>query len=614
MFSIFRLDYKKLNNYYQLIMITRTFDLLDRYAGHFMQDNVLNSKVNGQWKGCSAEEYIRLSHAFAYGLMALGLKKGDKIISVSNNRPEWNFIDMGMAMTGVVHVPVFTSLSVKEYTYICDHSGAKFIIVSDRALSDKLLDAAKLAEGEFEIYSFNKIEGVKNWEEIILAGESNKDKYYGELEAIKKEIREDDFASLIYTSGTTGAAKGVMLSHKNMVQNAMAAAKVFGLGPGNKYLSILPLCHVGGRMGNYQTQYSGCPIYYAENMGSIAADMKEIRPHGFDTVPRILEKIFDNVIAKGNKLKGMKKALFFWAVRLGLRYKHPLDSSWLYKKKLALADKLIFSKWREALGGNIQLAGCGGASLQPRLERVFWASGIQVINMYGLTETSPVITINRRTKPLLKLGSVGALIDGVELKIARDGEILCRGHNVMLGYYKDPQLTSAAFSEDGWFHTGDIGRLSEDKFLEITDRKKEIFKLSSGKFIAPQLIEGKLKESVFIEQAMVVGEHEKFASALISINISYVDDWLRTQGIKAEGDDRTRLNEHPRVKEIFKAEVDKINKDLSQHERILRFRLINESWSPDAGELSPTLKLRRKFIFEKYREEIEMIYGKQQAL
>ena len=333
------------------------------------------------------------------------------------------------------------------------------------------------------------------------------------MKKIKTNIDPETFATLIYTSGTTGKPKGVMLSHKNLVTNFISASSVFNLKPTDKYLSILPLCHVGGRMGNYQTQYSGASIYYAESMGTIAVNMQEIKPDGFDAVPRILEKFYDVIISKGKKLKGIKKSLFFRAVNLGLKYKPFGENGWFYEKRLRLADKLIFSKWRTALGGNVRIVGCGGASLQPRLERIFWAAGIKIINMYGLTETSPIITINRTYKGKLKLGSVGTVIEGVEVKIADDGEILCKGPNVMMGYYNDPELTKSAIDEEGWFHTGDIGYLDEDKFLMVTDRKKEIFKLSNGKFIAPQLIENIFKESNAIDQIMVVGEHEKFASA-----------------------------------------------------------------------------------------------------
>ena len=592
--------------------ITRTFDLLDRYASNFNRKNIINTKVNGKWEGYSTLEYIKLSHEFSYGLLNLKFKKDDKIVTISNNRPEWNFVDMGMAMLGIVHVPVFTSLTILEYKHIINHSEAKMIIVSDKSLYGKIKDACNDQKEKPIIYSFDKIEGVKNWHEIVETGSIFRDKYIALLENIKSSINECDFATLIYTSGTTGHPKGVMLSHQNLVQNFMAAAKIFQLKPSDRYLSILPLCHVGGRMGNYQTQYSGASIYYSENMGAIALNMQEIKPQGFDAVPRILEKIFDSVIAKGKKLTGIKKALFFWAVNVGLRYKLPNESSWIYKKQHAWADKLIFSKWREALGGNIELCGCGGASLQPRLERVFWACGIKILNMYGLTETSPIITINRRDLPYIKLGSVGALIDSVEVKIADDGEILCKGHNVMLGYYKEPELTAQVFDDEGWFHTGDIGQMVNGKFLEITDRKKEIFKLSSGKFVAPQIIEGKLKESILIEQCMVIGEQEKHASALIVPNFSYLTNWCKENGWSTI--EKNEMILHEKIYNMFYNDINKTNKELNLHERISRFQLVPHIWGPDSGELSPTLKLRRKFILEKYEKEINKIYVRQNVL
>jgi long-chain acyl-CoA synthetase len=591
--------------------ITRTFDLLDRYATLHNRNNVLNFKEKGAWRGYSAAEYIELSHSFAYGLMAMGLTRDDKIITISNNRPEWNFVDMGIAMTGVVHVPVFPSLSSAEYEYILNHSDAAQVIVSGKKLFKQFSGVIEKINRKIEIYTFDKVEGAKNWMEIVESGRNRKEDFWEELEDLKESIQPNDFATLIYTSGTTGVAKGVMLSHKNLVHNFLAASEIFGLKPTDKYLSILPLCHVGGRMGNYQTQYSGSSIYYAENMGTIAVNMKEIKPQGFDTVPRILEKIFDSVIAKGKKLKGVKKQLFFWAVRLGLKYKLPEDSSWFYKKQHALADKLIFSKWREALGGNIQLAGCGGAALQPRLERVFWAAGIRIINMYGLTETSPIITINRSEKPLLKLGTVGALIDGVEIKIAGDGEILCKGDNVMLGYYKNEELTNEVIDNDGWFHTGDIGQITDGRFLEVTDRKKEIFKLSNGKFLAPQIIENKLKESMFIEQSMVVGEQKKFASAIISPDFNYLAEWCKENNLSFDGKEQVLLKS--KVIDIFNREIKKINEKLNRHEQIIRFRVVPHIWTPDSGELSPTLKLRRKFITKKYAGELKEIFPKQEV-
>ncbi|MBN1116121.1 MAG: long-chain fatty acid--CoA ligase [Bacteroidales bacterium] len=590
--------------------VTRVFDLLDRYENNFAdKTDVFGVKRNGKWINYSAKDYIDISHKISYGLLSLGINKGDKIATISSNRPEWNFVDMAILMAGAVHVPLFTSLSSEDYQYILEHCEAKLVFVSDLCLYNLVREAIGQEHADKLVYSFDEIENVKNLEEIVKAGEQGAVYYKEELEATKKSIVEADFATLIYTSGTTGESKGVMLSHKNLVQNFLAATQVFKLGPDDKYLSILPLCHVGGRMGNYQTQYSGSSLYYAENMGTIAANMKELAPNGFDAVPRILEKVFDNVIAKGKKLKGMKKFIFFWAVKLGLKYKQNSQSSWWYKKRLKLADRLIFSKWREALGNNIRLVGCGGAALQPRLERVFWASGIKVLNMYGLTETSPIITINRQEEPDLKLGSVGALIDGVELKIADDGEILCRGHNVMLGYYKNEELTKQVFDEEGWFHTGDVGYLDEGKFLVITDRKKEIFKLSSGKFIAPQIIENKIKESLCVDQVMVVGECEKFASAIISPNIAYIKEWCAQNNLKYTS--KEEIIQKPEIYTLIQEDIKQCNKNLAKPERILRFRLVSDEWSPNSGELSPTLKLRRRFITEKYQDLIDQIYAKQ---
>jgi long-chain acyl-CoA synthetase len=588
---------------------TRTFDLLDRYQSKFNKENAFAVKRNRKWTTFSTQDYIDQSYAFCYGLSSMGFKKGDKIASVSNNRPEWNFIDMGMSMIGVVHVPLYTSLSSDEYESILKHSEAKILMVSDKNLLKKLKPIAEKLNSVEGIFTFDEIEGEKHWSEIVNRGNKEADKYKESVEKSKSEISEEDFAALIYTSGTTGASKGVMLSHKNLVRNFLAAAEIFDLKPDQKYLSILPLCHVGGRMGNYQTQYSGCSIYYAENMGTIARDMADIKPDGFDAVPRILEKIFDNILNKGKALKGMKKKIFFWAVKVGLKYKIPEESSWFYKKKLSIADKLIFSKWRAAIGGNVKLVGCGGAALQARVERIFWAAGIKVLNMYGLTETSPVITINRQKSPDVMLGSVGALIDGVEMKLAEDGEILCKGHNVMLGYYKDPDMTKQVFTEDGWFKTGDIGTIEKGKFLKVTDRKKEIFKLSSGKFIVPQSIENKFKESMFIDQMIVVGEHEKFASAIIAPDYSYIKNWCKENNIADISN--TELIKHELLTGTINKEIQKLNSSLSEFERIKRYKLIPDVWSSESGELSATLKLKRRFIFEKYSSLIDEIYVKQ---
>lgn len=588
--------------------IKRTFDLLDRYQSHFMKEDALAVKQDGKWVTYSTQQYIDFAYHFSLGLLASGLKKGDKIASISNNRPEWNFIDMGMAMIGVVHVPLYTSLSCIEYENILRHSDTRCVFISDKRLLVNLKPVIEKVEHIEGTYTFDTVENEKNWLELIELGKKSEVYYQNEFEQIKSGIKPDDLASLIYTSGTTGTSKGVMLSHRNLVRNFLTAAEIFNLKPEHKYLSILPLCHVGGRMGNFQTQYSGSSIYYAENMGTIAADMRDIRPHGFDAVPRILEKIFDTILTKGKKLTGLKKAIFFWAVKIGLKYKPVGESSWLYRFRLGIADNLIFSKWRDAIGGNIELVGCGGAALQPRVERIFWAAGIKVLNMYGLTETSPVITINRKCKPDLRLGSVGSLIEGVDMKIADDGEILCKGHNVMMGYYKNPELTEKAFTEDGWFCTGDVGRIEDEKFLYVTDRKKEIFKLSSGKFIVPQVIENKFKESLFIEQIMVIGEHEKFASALIAPDYLFLREWCNAQ--KISFDNNAELLNNSQLVDAFKKEVQKYNDTISDFEKINRFRLVSDVWSPATGELSPTLKMKRKFITEKYQELIAQIYVK----
>jgi long-chain acyl-CoA synthetase len=588
--------------------ITRTFDLLERYRSFPAKDDALCFKQHGEWTRYSSQEYVDNSVNLCYGLHQMGIRKGDKIITISANRPEWNFADLGMAMLGVIHVPVFTSLSTPEYEYIVRDSGAKMVLVSDAKLLRTVEPAVKATGSNIGLYTFDEIDSTPNWKEIISRGVDCPPEIRQEIEKQKQGINPETCAVLIYTSGTTGNPKGVMLSHRNLVSNFLAAAEVFDLKPENKYLSILPLCHVGGRLGNYQTQYSNTSIYYAENMGTIAVNMQEIKPDGFDAVPRILEKFYDVIISKGKKLTGIKNKLFFWAVRLGNRYKPFGENGWFYERKLAIADKLIFSKWRAALGNNVRLVGCGGASLPPRLERVFWAAGIKIINMYGLTETSPIITINRQYKGGVKLGSVGFTIEGVEVKIAEDGEILCKGPNVMIGYYNDAELTKAAFDEEGWFRTGDIGYLTDDGFLMVTDRKKEIFKLSSGKFIAPQLIENVFKESPMIDQIMVVGEHEKFASALISPNTKYFEE------IEANKPPETRVTgkliESEEVLSAISAEVEKYNKRVSPHERILRFRLVPDEWGPATGELSPTLKLKRQVITEKYRELLDEVYRK----
>jgi long-chain acyl-CoA synthetase len=588
------------------MVTTRTFDLLERYKEKFLfKTDALAGKENGVWVKYSSQDYIDNCYFISCGLLALGLKKGDKVATVSNNRPEWNFLDLGMAQIGVIHVPLFTTLEEENYDYIIKHSDAKLLFVSDKAIwnkTEKLIGKGSLQN----IYAFDDFSEAKSWKEVLELGKKNSDRK-NELEEIKKAILPTDAVTLIYTSGTTGNSKGVVLMHQNLMSNSISVSKVFNLQPTHKYLSILPVCHVGERMGIYQTQYSGCSLYYAENIGTIARDLADVKPEGFGTVPRILEKVYDKIMGKAEQLKGIKEILFFWALNLGIRYERDGKNGLWYELQLWLANKIIFSKWRAALGGNIQSIGVGGAALSPKLERVFWAGKIKLLNMYGLTETSPVITINRLNSSDMKLGTVGCVLENVQLKFAADGEILCKGPNVMLGYFKDDKATAEAIDTDGWFHTGDIGVLEDGKYLKITDRKKEIFKLSNGKYVAPQMIENRFKESVYIDQLMVIGESEKHTSALISPNKEALRNWCKEKNINCTNADE--MIAEPQVYEHYKNIVNAFNKQLSEDEHVKRFKLVKEEWTPITGELSPTLKLKRKVIKEKYKTLIDEIYN-----
>lgn len=589
------------------MQVTRTFDILERLRENFMCEDALAVKRNKKWDIFSTQDYLDNAYDFAYGLMALGYKKGEKIGTVSNNRPEWNFVDMGMAMVGIVHVPIYPTISDSEYEYILAHSEVKTLIISDKLLHKRLVPLAAKVDTIENIYVFDDdIEGAKSWTEIRDLGTKNRDKYKEELDVVKASIKPEDMVTIIYTSGTTGNSKGVMLSHGNLVSNVIESTVIQPLEFGDKALSFLPLCHVYERMLNMNFQYKGIRVYYAENMATIVDNLKEINPEGFSSVPRLLERVFDKIMAKGKDLEGIKKKIFFWAVELGLRYELNNANGWMYTQKLKLARKLIFSKWQEALGGNVKIIISGGAALQERLARVFHAAGINVIEGYGLTETSPVIAVNHFEYPNVKFGTVGPVLNGVEVKIADDGEILAKGPNIMLGYYKAPDLTAEVIDKDGWFHTGDIGIFVDNKYLKITDRKKEIFKLSSGKYVAPQAIENKCKESMFIENVMVIGENKKFASALISPEFNHLHFWATKH--KLHYRDNEELVRFPEVVKRFQKEINEINKQLSETERIKRFRLVCSEWTPNTGELSPTLKLKRKFLYEKYDHIVKEIF------
>ncbi|HAF31015.1 MAG TPA: long-chain fatty acid--CoA ligase [Bacteroidales bacterium] len=586
--------------------ITRTFDLLDRYKELYPMEDALVGKENGQWVKYSSQDYINYSNWVSYGLLALGFKKGDKIATISNNRPEWNFVDMGMAQIGVIHVPIYPTIGTEEYDYILNHSEVKAIIVSSKLIWNKISSVVEKISTINSAYSFNEVEELTSWKVIVEEGKKNEEKYRDEVLKIKASIDKNELVTLIYTSGTTGNSKGVMLSHNNLVSNFISSSKAHGLGYGNRTLSFLPLCHVYERMMTYHFQYKGISVYYAENLGTLTTDIKEVKPQIINTVPRLLERIYDGIIGKGKNLPYIKKQIFFWAVNLGLRYRINNTYRFFYNFKLKIARKLIFSKWKEALGGEDMLIVSGGAALQVRLARIFWAAGLPVLEGYGLTETSPVISVNTYTPVVCKFGTVGKVMENVEVKIAEDGEILSKGPNLMAGYYKAPDLTKEVIDEDGWFHTGDIGHIDSDGFLKITDRKKEMFKSSGGKYIAPQVIENKFKESFFIEQIMVIGENEKFASALISPNFKFLHDWCSIH--KVQYRDNKDLVNLPEVVARYQKEVNKYNTTLGEHEKINRFRLVCEEWSPETGELSPTQKLKRNVVADKYKHIIAEIY------
>jgi long-chain acyl-CoA synthetase len=587
--------------------VKRTFDLLGRYHELYLQKpDALAGKMDGKWITWSARDYIEQAEWVSYGFMALGLKKGDMVSTISNNRPEWNIVDMALSQVGIVNVPIYPTISKEEYDFILNHAQPKLVIVSDKQLFAKITPIVTGAPSIKDIYTFDEVEGGKNWKEILELGKKNVAKFKEKLVEIKASILPEEMVTLLYTSGTTGFPKGVMLSHNNLVTNFISTAKVHHLDHRHRVLSFLPISHVYERMANYHFQYKGLSIYYAENMGTILQDLKDVKPHVFTSVPRLLERVYDKIIGKGKDLPYIKKQIFFWAVNLGMRYNPHKNSLW-YNIRLKIARKLIFSKWKEVLGNNLEIIVSGGAALQARLATIFWAGDMKVLEGYGLTETSPVIAITNLTKMEIKYGTVGPVIDNVEVKIADDGEILCKGPNVMLGYYKAPDLTAEVIDKDGWFHTGDIGIIEDGKYLKITDRKKEIFKLSSGKYIAPQVIENKLKESFFIENLMVIGENEKFASALISPNYEFLHNWAGVHGIKFR--DNEELIANPLTIARIQKEVTEMNKNIGLTEQIKRFRLVAEEWTPQTGEMSPTLKLKRKVLSDKYKALMEEIYS-----
>lgn len=585
--------------------ISRIFDFPYYQLEHYALNKAFTTKYDGEWQSISSQDYIGQINAVSRGLLRLGVQPNDKIAVISStNRTEWNVLDIGILQLGAQNVPIYPTISKEEYNYILNHCEATICFVSDQDVLEKL-NSIKANTKIKKVFTFNEIEGENHWKEVLKLGgdQSNQD----EVESRKNKVKPNDLATLIYTSGTTGTPKGVMLSHHNLVSNVLDSEKRVPFDYGkSKALSFLPVCHVFERMILYLYQYCGVEIYFAESIDKMSDNLKEVQPNVMTAVPRLYEKVYDKIIAKGNDLTGIKKVLFFWAVNLGLKYEPYGANGWWYEYQLKLARKLIFRKWKAGLGGHLNLMVSGSAALQPRLTRIFAAAEMPIMEGYGLTETSPVVSVNDQRNGGFRIGTVGRVIDQVEVKIAEDGEILVKGPNVMQGYYKDPEKTAEVMTGD-YFHTGDIGEIDKDGFLKITDRKKEIFKTSGGKYVAPALIENELKQSRFIEQVMVVGEGEKMPAALIQPNFEFIKDWI----VKKHKDVHTNnksIASSQIVKDRIQKEVDEANKKFGHWEQVKAFELTPEIWSVDSGLLTPTMKLKRKVIKEKYIDLYNKIY------
>lgn len=590
----------------------RLFDFLDYQLQNNPINDSLASKENGNWKTYSTQEVVNTVNKLAAGLLKLGISSNDmtaenrdKISIISNNRPEWLMVDLAVQKIGSVLVPVYPTLSAAELEFVLNDAAIKIIFVGDNNLLQKVLSIKNKVPSLLHIITFDKIEGVTYLKEILQEPTAENLK---QIQEQSEKIKPEHLLTIIYTSGTTGTPKGVMLSHNNVVSNIMDSNCIFeeiGIIK-SKALSFLPLNHIFERVVSYVYILNSVSIYYAQSLETVGDNLKEVQPTVFSTVPRLLEKVYEKIVAKGNTLTGVKKKLFFWALNLGLQFDLEKKQSFSYKLQLVLANKLIFNKWREALGGNVKAIVTGAAACQVKLLRVFTSAQIPILEGYGLTETSPVISANRFSSSNRMFGTVGTCIDNIEVKIAEDGEILCKGPNVMMGYYKRSDLTADCI-KDGWFHTGDIGTFINDKFLKITDRKKEIFKTSGGKYVAPQPIENKMKESKWIEQMMVIGADQKFTGALIVPSFTALMSWCTENGITYS--DNNSIIKNEKVINLIKETVDHYNKDINQVEQVKRFELLPQEWSVDGGELTPTLKLKRKAILEKYTDIISKIYS-----
>lgn len=583
--------------------VKRLFDLPDYQLRNFPKSSMFSSKVNGGWNSVSTEFFVEQALLLSKGLVGLGVSQGDCIGLVSSNRLEWNLMDIAIQQIGATVVPIYPNISSADYVYIFNDAKLKFAFVGSDELYRKI--SAKRSEIPLlqELFTFDVVEGAKLYSEIIEQGSAVDNNTIKELKA---NVRNEDMATIIYTSGTTGNPKGVMLSHNNILSNVFACSEIIPADSESRVLTFLPTCHIYERMLHYLYMYVGASIYYAESMDTIGDNIREVKPHVFTAVPRLLEKVFDRIMAKGDELKGIKRKLFFWSVAVAEKY-DVKGMPFFYRMKLSIARKLVFKKWQEALGGEVRAIASGSAALQPRLARIFLAAGINVLEGYGLSETSPVISVNCLKRGIC-IGTVGPLIGNVKVKIAEDGEILVKGPNVMMGYFNLPDKTAEVIDSQGWFHTGDIGEFVDDFFLKITDRKKEIFKTSGGKYIVPQAMENKFKESRFIEQMMVIGEGEKYPAALIVPGFQFVKDWSLRKGQDLSALSNEELINHPDVVNRIQQEVDKMNELYGNWEKIKKFCLLAKEWSVESGELTPTLKLKRKIILEKHKAEVERCF------
>jgi long-chain acyl-CoA synthetase len=587
--------------------ITRIFDLLELSGQRYKaEETVLYGKKNGKVLAVDSSTYHRNSFVLAHAFIESGIQKGDRIATIINNRPEWNFFDMAISLCGAVQVPVYPTISPEQIQFIFNDAAISGLVVNDAFLLERISGIISDVPSLKFIVSVDQVSGVVCMNDLLLEFQQ----FYPseKVREMADSIKAEDLFSIIYTSGTTGKPKGVMLSHANLVSNFTALTEILKQQPAQRAASVLPLCHIYERILNYTYQNCGTAIWYIDGFDKIKEELAEARPDIFCAVPRILEKLFDAIMAKGRSLKGIKRALFYRAIAIGQQYEPDQEFSLLYKFKLAVYRKLVFKKWHEALGGNLVSIVSGGASLNPRIARIFWAAGFKLMEGYGLTETSPVIAVSNFLNGGARTGTVGPVLPGVELKFAPDDEILVRGPNVMMGYYNRPERTAEVIDSEGWFHTGDIGHMVDNKFLQITDRKKEMFKTSGGKYVAPQVLENRFKESAFIEHILVIGENRKHPAAIIIPSFDYLKSWCRVKDIPYGSDDD--IIRHSRVIHRIEEEIYEINQYFGHHEQIKKWEIITDRWSADSGELSPTLKLRRKYLVGKYGKLIEEMYEK----